>query len=331
MTDYSTASRTMLLNIHTGKWDQDIISKLEIPDKMLPTIYSSSMLYGYTDPDSFLGGKIPIAGNIVDQQSALFGQACFKPGTVKTTYGTGCFMLMNTGYKIVDSPNGLLTTVAWGLDDKISFALDGGVYITGAAIQWLRDGLGIIASAKETEEIAKSVEDTGDLFFVPAFTGLAAPYWDQYARGMMVGITGGTTKAHIVRATLESIAFQVNEILKVMRQDSGIDINVMRVDGGPVRNGFLMQFQADILGIPVDVPVITETTALGAAYLAGLGVGEFSSLDEIEEKWKLAKRYEPQMEQSKREYLCERWEKAVERARAWAERQKKLKYGGATD
>lgn len=320
MTDYSTASRTMLLNIHTGKWDQDIISKLEIPDKMLPTIYSSSMLYGYTDTDSFLGGKIPIAGNIVDQQSALFGQACFKPGTVKTTYGTGCFMLMNTGYKIVDSPNGLLTTVAWGLDDKISFALDGGVYITGAAIQWLRDGLGIIASAKETEEIAKSVEDTGDLFFVPAFTGLAAPYWDQYARGMMVGITGGTTKAHIVRATLESIAFQVNEILKVMRQDSGIDINVMRVDGGPVRNGFLMQFQADILGIPVDVPVITETTALGAAYLAGLGVGEFSSLDEIEEKWKLAKRYEPQMEQSKREYLCERWEKAVERARAWAER-----------
>lgn len=320
MTDYSTASRTMLLNIHEGKWDQDILNKLEIPEKMLATIYSSSMLYGYTEPECFLGGRIPIAGNIVDQQSALFGQACFKPGTVKTTYGTGCFMLMNTGYKIVDSPNGLLTTVAWGLEDKMSFALDGGVYITGAAIQWLRDGLGIIGSAKETETIAWSVEDTGDVYFVPAFTGLAAPYWDQYARGMIIGITGGTTKAHIVRATLESIAFQVNENLKVMRQDSGIDIKVMRVDGGAVQNAFLMQFQADILGIPVDVPVIAETTALGAAYLAGLGVGEFSSLDEIEAKWKLAKRYEPKMDESRRQYLCERWEKAVERARAWAEK-----------
>lgn len=320
MTDYATASRTMLLNIHEGKWDKDILNKLEIPEKMLPVINSSSMLYGYTDPECFLGGKIAIAGNIVDQQSALFGQACFRPGTVKTTYGTGCFMLMNTGHKIVDSPNGLLTTVAWGLDGKMSFALDGGVYITGAAIQWLRDGLGIIASAKETEAIAYSVEDTGDVYFVPAFTGLAAPYWDQYARGMMIGMTGGTTKAHIVRATLESIAFQVNENLKVMRKDSGIPIDVMRVDGGPVNNKFLMQFQADILGIPVDVPVITETTALGAAYLAGLGVGEFASLDEIEEKWKLAKRYEPKMDEGKRQYLCERWEKAVERARAWAEK-----------
>ncbi|HHY70177.1 MAG TPA: glycerol kinase GlpK, partial [Thermoanaerobacterales bacterium] len=189
MTDYATASRTMLLNIHEGKWDKDILNKLEIPEKMLPVINSSSMLYGYTDPECFLGGKIAIAGNIVDQQSALFGQACFRPGTVKTTYGTGCFMLMNTGHKIVDSPNGLLTTVAWGLDDKMSFALDGGVYITGAAIQWLRDGLGIIASAKETETIANSVDDTGDVYFVPAFTGLAAPYWDQYARGMMIGMT----------------------------------------------------------------------------------------------------------------------------------------------
>jgi len=226
-------------------------------------------------------------------------------------------MLMNTGDKIVDSKHGLLTTVAWGLNDKMTFALDGGVYITGAAIQWLRDGLKIINSAKETEELAKSVEDTGDVFFVPAFTGLAAPYWDQYARGMMIGITGGTTRAHIVRATLESIAYQVNTILEVMRQDSGIPINVMRVDGGAVGNEFLMQFQADILGIPVDVPVISEATALGAAYLAGLGIGEFSGLDELEKKWKLARRYEPKMSEDQRQYLCQRWKKAVERARNW--------------
>lgn len=318
MTDYSTASRTMLLNIHQGVWDKEIIDKLEIPEKMLPVINSSSMVFGYTDPEEFMGAKIPIAGSVVDQQAALFGQACFKPGTVKTTYGTGCFMLMNTGNKIVDSKHGLLTTVAWGLDKKLTFALDGGVYITGAAIQWLRDGLKIINSAKETEELAKSVSDTGDVYFVPAFTGLAAPYWDQYARGMMIGITGGTTRAHIVRATLESIAFQVNEILKVMRQDSGIPINVMRVDGGAVVNEFLMQFQADILGIPVDVPVINETTALGAAYLAGLGIGEFSSLEELEQKWKLARRYEPKMGEDQRQYLCQRWQKAVERARTWA-------------
>lgn len=316
-TDYSTASRTMMFNIHTGTWDEEILEKLNIPKKMLATINSSSMVYGYTHPNTFLGGRVAISGNIVDQQAALFGQACFKPGTVKTTYGTGCFMLINTGEKIVTSPNGLLTTVAWGLDNKITFALDGGVYITGAAVQWLRDGIKIIDNVSETEAMAMSVKDSGGVYFVPAFVGLAAPYWDQYARGTFVGITGGTTRAHIVRATLESIAFQVNEILQVMKKDSGIDIKVMRVDGGAVVNEFLMQFQADILGIPVDVPVINETTALGAAYLAALGVGEFKSLDELEDKWKLKKRYEPKMSKEEREALCNKWKRAVERARNW--------------
>lgn len=317
ITDYSTASRTMLLNINTGKWDEDILDDLNIPKNMLAQISSSSMLYGYTDPNSFLGGKVAIAGSVVDQQAALFGQACFEPGTVKTTYGTGCFMLMNTGNKIVNSENGLLTTVAWGLDNKMTFALDGGVYITGAAIQWLRDGVKIIDNAAQTEELATSVKDTGGVYFVPAFVGLAAPYWDQYARGTMVGITAGTTRAHIVRATLESIAFQVNEILQVMKKDSGINIDVMRVDGGAVVNKFLMQFQADILGIPVDVPVINETTALGAAYLGALGAGEFNSLNELSNKWRLLKRYEPQMSKDERETLCAKWRRAVERARNW--------------
>lgn len=318
MTDYSTASRTMLLNIHTGKWDNEIVDKIGIPKGILPVINDSSMVYGYTSPNEFFGAKIPIAGSVVDQQAALFGQACFDAGSVKTTYGTGCFMLMNTGNKIVTSPNGLLTTVAWGINRKMIFALDGGVYITGAAVQWLRDGMKIIDSAAETEALAESVPDSGGVCFVPAFVGLAAPYWDQYARGMIIGITGGTTRAHIVRATLESIAFQVKEILDVMKKDSGIPIDVMRVDGGAVVNKFLMQFQADLLGIPVDVPVINETTALGAAYLAALGTGEFSSLDEIRSKWKLLKRYEPNMSEDKRQELCAQWKRAVERSRNWA-------------
>lgn len=318
MTDYSTASRTMLLNIHEGKWDDEILERLNIPKSMLPKLESSSKHYANTDPEYFLGGDIPIAGNVVDQQAALFGQACFKPGMVKTTYGTGCFMLMNTGDRVVDSKNGLLTTVAWGLDDKMSFALDGGVYITGAAIQWLRDGINIIDTAQETENIAKSVDDSEGVYFVPAFVGLAAPYWDQYARGMMIGITAGTTRAHIVRATLESIAYQVKENLDVMKKDSGIGIEVMRVDGGSVVNEFLMQFQADLLGIPVDVPVITETTALGAAYLAGLAVGAFKDLDEIASKWKLRKRYLPQIDNDERERLMAGWRAAVERCRNWA-------------
>ncbi|HKM01464.1 MAG: glycerol kinase GlpK [Tissierellia bacterium] len=319
VTDYSTASRTMLLNIHTREWDDEILKILDIPKEILPEIKNSAEVYGYTDPSNFFGAKIPISGSVVDQQAALFGQACFTPGTVKTTYGTGCFMLMNTGDKPIYSENGLLTTIGWGLDKNITFALDGGVYITGAAIQWLRDGIKIIESAAETEEISKSINDTGGLYFVPAFVGLAAPHWDQYARGTMIGITASTTRAEIVRATLESIAYQVKDNLDVMVKDSGIPIDVMRVDGGAVANEFLMQFQADILGIPVDVPVITETTALGAAYLAALGIGEFSDLNDLSNKWKLYKRYEPQMSEEKREKLLHDWRRAVERSKGWSE------------
>ncbi|WHH58118.1 glycerol kinase GlpK [Petroclostridium sp. X23] len=318
VTDYSTASRTMLLNIHTGQWDDEILEALDIPKKILPEIRESAEIYGYTDPLDFFGAEIPISGSIVDQQAALFGQACFKPGTVKTTYGTGCFMLMNTGDKPVYSPNGLLTTIGWGLNKKTTFALDGGVYITGAAVQWLRDGLKIIEKASQIGELAKSVENTGGVYFVPAFSGLAAPHWDQYARGTLIGITGGTTREHIARATEESIAYQVSDNLEVMRKDSGIPIEVMRVDGGAVKDEFLMQFQADILGIPVDVPVITETTALGAAYLAAYGIGEFHDLNELESKWKLYKRYEPKMSSETREKLLYEWHRAVERSKGWA-------------
>ena len=320
VTDYSTASRTMLLNIHTGEWDDEILEALGIPKQILPEIHDSAEVYGTTDPLDFFGAKIPISGSVVDQQAALFGQACFKPGTVKTTYGTGCFMLMNTGDKPVYSENGLLTTVGWGLNGKkITFALDGGIYISGAAVQWLRDKLHLIATAAETEELAKSVPDTGGVYFVPAFAGLAAPHWDQYARGTIVGITGGTTKEQLVRATLESIAYQVKDNLDVMVKDSEIPIEVMRVDGGAAVNTFLMQFQADILGIPVDVPVITETTALGAAYLAACGIGEFHDLSELEKNWKLYRRYEPHMEEDVRQELLRNWHKAVERAKNWAE------------
>jgi glycerol kinase len=309
----------MLLNIHTGQWDDEILEMLDIPKRILPEIRESAEIYGYTDPSTFLGAEIPISGSAVDQQAALFGQACFKPGMVKTTYGTGCFMLMNTGDKPVYSQNGLLTTVGWRLNHKTTFALDGGVYIAGAAVQWLRDGLKIIESAGQIEQLARSAEDTGGVYFVPAFAGLAAPYWDQYARGTMIGITRGTTREHIARATEESIAYQVKDNLDVMVKDSVIPIEVMRADGGAVRDEFLMQFQADILGIPVDVPVITETTALGAAYLAAYGIGEFRDLREIESKWKLYKRYEPKMSSETREKLLRNWHRAVERSRRWIE------------
>ena len=320
ITDSSTASRTMLFNIHTNKWDDEILNFIGIPASILPEIKTSSEIYGYTD-QCFLDARVPIAGSIVDQAAALFGQACFDKGTVKTTYGTGCFMLMNTGEKPVYSNNGLLTTAVWSLDGKITYALDGGVYIGGAAVQWLRDGIGIINNASETEALAKSVPDTSGVYFVPAFSGLAAPYWDQYARGTMVGITGGTNKAHIVRATLEAIAYQVAENLEVMEKDSGIKIETMRVDGGAVANSFLMQFQADILGIPVDVPVITETTVLGAAYLAALGVGELDSVDSIKNVWKLNKRYMPQTNKNQRKTMMEQWKKAVARSRNWIDKE----------
>ncbi|HBR01400.1 MAG TPA: glycerol kinase [Ruminiclostridium sp.] len=319
VTDQSTASRTMLLNIHTGQWDDEILDVLGIPKSILPEICDSSMIYGYTDPLDFFGISIPIAGSVVDQQAALFGQACYTPGSVKTTYGTGCFMLMNTGDKPVYSENGLLTTVGWGLNKKMTFALDGGVYIAGAAVQWLRDKLMIVEKASQTEEMAVKAGNTGGMYFVPAFAGLAAPHWDQYARGTIVGITGSTTREQLVRATLESVAYQVNDNLQVMNKDSGIPIEVMRVDGGMVANRFLMQFQADIMGIPVDVPVITETTALGAAYLAALGIGDFSSLDDLTSKWKLAERFEPKMSADERETLLHNWHRAVERSKKWEE------------
>jgi len=320
VTDYSTASRTMLLNIHEGKWDDEILDAIGVPKKVLPEICNSIQIYGYTDPAEFHGAKIPIAGSVVDQQAALFGQACYSPGNIKTTYGTGCFMLMNTGDKPVYSKNGLLTTVAWGLDGKMTFALDGGVYITGAAVQWLRDKMRVITNSAETEEIAIAAGNTGGVFFVPAFAGLAAPHWDQYARGTIVGITGGTTREQIIRATLESVAYQVNDNLDVMNKDAGIPVKVMRVDGGMVANKFLMQFQSDIMGIPVDVPTIIETTALGSAYLAALGIGEFSSLDDLTSHWKLGQRFEPRMGKDQRDSLLHDWHRAVERSKAWEEK-----------
>ncbi len=318
ITDSSTASRTMLFNLHTNQWDDEILKIIGIPKSILPEIKDSAEIYGYTATD-FIDAKIPIAGSVVDQAAALFGQACFDKGSVKTTYGTGCFMLMNTGDKPIASKNGLITTAVWSIDKKVTFALDGGVYIGGAAVQWLRDGLQIIKSADETEAMAKSVADSGGVYFVPAFTGLAAPYWDQYARGMMIGMTGGTTREHIVRATLEAIAFQVAENLEVMRKDSGMAIDTMRADGGAVVNEFLMQFQADILGIPVDVPVIHETTALGAAYLGALGVGDFNSVEAINSNWKLSKRYIPSIGEDQRKTMMEKWKKAVERSTNWSD------------
>ncbi len=316
ITDSSTASRTMLFNLHKNQWDDEILNIIGIPKSILPEIKDSAEIYGYTSTD-FIDAKIPIAGSVVDQSAALFGQACFVKGSVKTTYGTGCFMLMNTENQTIHSKNGLITTAVWSIDKKVTYALDGGVYIAGAAIQWLRDGLKIINSADETEALAKSVSDSGGVFFVPAFTGLAAPYWDQYARGMMIGITGGTTRAHIVRATLEAIAFQVAENLEVMRKDSGFSIDTMRADGGAVVNEFLMQFQTDILGIPIDVPVINETTALGAAFLGALGIGDFNSVEDISNIWKLNRRYEPSIGDDERNSLIEKWKKAVQRSMKW--------------
>lgn len=319
ITDPSTASRTMLFNIHTAQWDDEILDLLNIPRSVLPEVVDTSGRLGHTAPEALPGGAIPIGSSVVDQPAALFGQACFKKGAVKTTYGTGCFMLMNTGSGPVRSRHGLVTTVVWRLKGEVTYALDGGVYIAGAAVQWLKDGLKIIHDVAETEALSRTVPHTGGVYFVPAFAGLAAPHWDQYARGMIIGITGGTTRAHIARATLEAIALQVRENLDVMRKDSGMAIEVMRADGGAVVNQFLMQFQADILGIPVDVPVINETTALGAAYLAALGIGDFGSLEEIAANWKLHKRYEPAISEDERETRLAKWKKAVERCKQWAE------------
>ncbi|MDK2785192.1 MAG: glycerol kinase [Bacillota bacterium] len=317
-TDYSNASRTMLFNIHKLDWDDEILAELGIPRAMLPKPLPSSNVYGYTDKAVF-GAEVPIAGDAGDQQAALFGQACYKPGMAKNTYGTGCFMLMNTGEKAVPSKSGLLTTIAWGINGRVEYALEGSIFITGAAVQWLRDELRVIDNSAESEEYARKVPDTGGVYLVPAFVGLGAPYWDMYARGTIVGITRGTKREHIIRATLESICYQTRDVLEAMTSDSGINLTALRVDGGAVANNFLMQFQADILGVPVHRPKVTETTALGAAYLAGLAVGFWASQDEIAANWQIDKEFSPYMSPEQREKLYRGWKRAVERALKWEE------------
>jgi glycerol kinase len=314
VTDVSNASRTLMYDIRRQKWDEEILNKLRVPPSLLPEVRSSSEIYAETDPDLF-GAPIPIAGDAGDQQAALFGQACFKAGMMKNTYGTGCFLLMNTGPQADASKTGLLTTIAWRAHGKTEYALEGSVFIAGAAIQWLRDGLNIISNAAETEALATSIGDNQGVYFVPAFVGLGAPYWDQDARGTIAGLTRGTTRAHIARAALEAMAYQTRDVVECMQKDSGIKARELRVDGGATRNDFLCQFQADILGIPVVRPVITETTALGAAYLAGLAVGFWKNEKEIANQWDIEKRFEPQMKRSERERLYEGWQEAVAKAR----------------
>ena len=317
VTDYSNASRTMLYNIYDLKWDDDILEELNIPKCMLPEVKPSSCVYGMAD-SSFFGGEIPIAGAAGDQQAALFGQTCFKAGEAKNTYGTGCFMLMNTGEMPVVSKNDLVTTIAWGLDGKVYYALEGSIFVAGAAIQWLRDELHIIDTAPDSEYMATKVKDTNGCYVVPAFTGLGAPYWDQYARGTIVGITRGVNKYHIIRATLESLAYQTNDVLKAMQNDAGITLSSLKVDGGACANNFLMQFQADIIGAPVKRPICVETTAMGAAYLAGLAVGYWASKEEVVENWKISKIFEPNMSEERRKELVDGWDKAVKYSFGWA-------------
>lgn len=317
-TDESNASRTLMFNINTGQWDDELLGILGVPRSMLPTVTRSSEVVGDIHPE-FLGKAIPIAGNAGDQQAATYGNACLKPGMAKNTYGTGCFMLMNTGKEVHASKNNLLTTMAWATPSGRYFALEGSVFIAGAVVQWLRDGLGIIKAAPEVEQLALSVPDNGGVYLVPAFAGLGAPHWDQYARGAMVGITRGATKAHIARAALESIALQTLDIMDCMQKDAGIKLAALRADGGATRNNLLMQFQADVLGVPVERPKVTETTALGAAYLAGLAVGFWKSEEEIEAMWQLDRRFEPNMSAETREKLVHDWQRAVERAKAWAQ------------
>lgn len=313
VTDYSNSSRTMLFNIHTLKWDEEILRVLKIPQQILPEVKPSSHVYGYTDSKLF-GREVPIAGAGGDQQCALFGQTCFERGEVKNTYGTGGFMLMNTGTAPVNSHNGLVTTIAWGVDDKVEYALEGSIFVAGAAVQWLRDELGLIRDASESEVLAKSVPDANGCYVVPAFVGLGAPYWDQYARGAIVGLTRGVNRKHIVRATLESIAYQVNDVLTAMQEDSGMPITSLRVDGGACDNDFLMQFQADILNTSVVRPYCIETTAMGAAYLAGLSVGYWRSKEDILANHVIAAEFKPQMGQAKRESLLQGWHNAVKAA-----------------
>ncbi|MFW5972479.1 MAG: glycerol kinase GlpK [Bacteroidota bacterium] len=317
ITDVTNASRTLLYNIHTLDWDDELLDLLEIPRPMLPEVHASSEVYAETSPDLF-ASPMPIAGIAGDQQAALFGQRCTARGMVKNTYGTGCFMLLNTGSEVVPSENNLVSTIAWKIGDRVDYALEGSVFIAGAVVQWLRDGLQLIRTSAEVEQLASSVDDNGGIYLVPAFAGLGAPHWDQYARGAIVGITRGTNRGHIARAALEGIAFQVADVLRAMEADSGIESTELRVDGGAAMNDLLMQFQADLLGVPTIRPEVSETTALGAAYLAGLAVGYWGGQDEIDKQWQVDKRFEPTLAEAERQQLRIGWSRALERARAWA-------------
>ncbi len=323
VTDYTNASRTMMFNIKTLKWDEKILNELGIPKSMLPEVRNSSEIYGYTKMGVTMGEEsgteIPIAGIAGDQQSALFGQACFHSGDIKNTYGTGCFMLMNTGEKCIKSNNGLLTTIAIGIDGKVEYALEGSIFIAGAVIQWLRDELRFFDHAADTEYFAMKVDDNGGVYLVPAFVGLGSPYWDMYARGIMVGLTRGSNKNHIIRAALESIAYQSKDLIEAMKEDSGLELKSLKVDGGAVANNFLMQFQADIINANVLRPEIIETTALGAAYLAGLAVGFWKNKEDIKKNWKLDKEFEPNLSEELRTKYFKGWKKAVEKAKNWEE------------
>ncbi|MDD7024747.1 MAG: glycerol kinase GlpK [Oscillospiraceae bacterium] len=317
VTDYSNASRTLMFNIRELKWDQEILGILGIPECMLPKPVPSSCVYGMAD-SSFFGGEIPIGGAAGDQQAALFGQTCFAPGEAKNTYGTGCFLLMNTGEQPVYSEHGLVTTIAWGLDGTVQYALEGSIFVAGASIQWLRDEMRLIDSAADSEYMARKVKDTNGCYVVPAFTGLGAPHWDQYARGTIVGITRGVNKYHIIRATLESIAYQVEDVLSAMEADSGITLSALKVDGGASANDFLMQTQADMIGAPVNRPVCVETTAMGAAYLAGLAVGYWKDKEDVKENWQTDRVFVPEIDRSEREKRLRGWRRAVKQSFGWA-------------
>ena len=317
VTDYSNASRTMMYNIYDLQWDDELLEILDVPKSMLPEVRPSSEVYANTVDYHFFGKSIPIAGVAGDQQAALFGQACFEKGMAKNTYGTGCFMLMNTGEKPVKSEKGLLTTLAWGLNGKVEYALEGSIFVAGSAVQWLRDGLRMFKDAAESETYCRAVDSTDGVYVVPAFVGLGTPYWDSDARGAVFGLTRGTTKDHFVRATVESLAYQTKAVLDAMEEESGIELKTLRADGGAVKNPFLMEFQSDILNVPVEIPKINETTALGAAYLAGLAVGFWDSQEEIATQWNIDKSYEPTMDEEKRAELVSGWEKAVASTRTF--------------
>lgn len=319
VTDYSNASRTMLFNIHTLDWDDELLDMLDIPKAMLPEVRNSSEVYGYTSDELFGGRAIALGGIAGDQQAALFGQGCFKEGALKNTYGTGCFVLMNTGPRPIESSHGLVTTIAWGLNGRVTYALEGSVFVAGAAVQWLRDELRLLYDSPESEYYANKISDTDGVVVVPAFTGLGAPYWDMYARGGIFGLTRGTKREHIVRATLESLAYQSRDIIEAMRVDAGLDIAALRVDGGASANNFLMQFQADMLDVPVHRPGVIETTALGAAYLAGLAVGFWESLEEIDARFEIERIFIPKMDENTRAKNYRYWKKAVERTMDWEE------------